>query len=60
VSDLELINMALNGFVKYWEPFSKGLYSQENILDWNRHWDDIIQKETWGNSKAEKKDSRGF
>jgi hypothetical protein len=34
VEGVELINVALNGFPKYWEPFVKGVFARENIPDW--------------------------
>lgn len=35
IVDVELVNVALNGFTKPWESFVKGIYTQENILDIN-------------------------
>ena len=46
ILDEELVNVALNGFTKSWEPFVKGICAQENIPDWPRQWDDCIQEET--------------
>jgi hypothetical protein len=34
LDDVELVNVALNGFPKYWEPFVKGVCAQEKIPDW--------------------------
>jgi hypothetical protein len=44
--DAELMNVALNGLPKSWEPFVKGVCARENIPDWQRLWDDCIQEET--------------
>jgi hypothetical protein len=32
LDDVELINVALNGFPKSWEPFVKGVCAQEKLL----------------------------
>jgi hypothetical protein len=55
--EVELVNVALNGLPKSWEPFVKGVCARENILDWQRLWDDCIQEETWEESKSSKKGS---
>jgi hypothetical protein len=34
MNDVELANVALNGFPKSWEPFLKGFYAQENVIYW--------------------------
>jgi hypothetical protein len=34
ILDAELVNVALNGFTKSWEPFVKGICARENIPDW--------------------------
>jgi hypothetical protein len=34
MEDTELMNVALNGLPKSWEPFVKGVFSQENFPDW--------------------------
>jgi hypothetical protein len=39
---IEFVNVALNGFPKSWEPFVKAVYTRENLLDWQRIWDDCI------------------
>jgi hypothetical protein len=44
--DAKLVNVALNGLPKSWEPFVKGVCAWENIPDWQRIWDDFIQGET--------------
>jgi len=46
VEDVEPMNMALNGFPASWEPFVKGICSQENLPDFARLWDDCIHEET--------------
>jgi hypothetical protein len=48
--------MALNGFLASWEPFVKGICTWENLLDFERLWDDCIQEETWMESKLDKRD----
>ena len=30
---VDLVNVALNGLPKYWEPFFKGVYAQEHLFD---------------------------
>jgi hypothetical protein len=52
LDDIELVNVALNGFPKHWEPFVKGVCSQERLPEWHRIWDDCIQEETWEESKS--------
>jgi hypothetical protein len=51
---VELVNVALNGLPKSWEPFIKGVFSQENIPYWQGLWDDCIQEETREQSKGNK------
>jgi hypothetical protein len=34
--DTELVNVALNGLPKSWEPFVKGVCAWENLPDWQR------------------------
>jgi hypothetical protein len=41
-NDTELMNVALNGLPKSWEPFFKGVIAKENLSDWQRLWDDYI------------------
>jgi hypothetical protein len=53
--DVEIVNVALNGLPKYWEPFFKGVCALKNILDWQILWDDCIQEETREDSKSSKK-----
>jgi hypothetical protein len=52
VEDVELVNVALNGFTKSWEPFVKGVCAREKLPNWERLWDDCIQEETREESKA--------
>jgi hypothetical protein len=56
VEDTKLVNMALNRFPASWEPFVKGIYTRENLTDFERLWDDCIQEETEMDSKASKED----
>jgi hypothetical protein len=56
VEDAELVNMALNEFPVSWEPFVKGICARENLLDFERLWDDYIQEETRMESKPDKED----
>ena len=42
VDDVELLNVALNGFPKSWDPFVKGVYALKNLPYWQRIWDDFI------------------
>ena len=42
VDETKLVNVALNGFTKSWEPFVKGICAWENILGWQRLWDDCM------------------
>jgi hypothetical protein len=34
LDDIELVNVALSGFPKTWEPFVKGVYARENLPNW--------------------------
>jgi hypothetical protein len=36
LDDVELVNVALNGFPKSWEPFVKGVYAREKLPDLKR------------------------
>jgi hypothetical protein len=54
VADVELVNMALNGFPTSWEPFVKGICAHENIPNFEMLWIDCIQEETRMESKASK------
>jgi hypothetical protein len=55
VVDVELVNIALNGFSASWEPFVKGICAHENLPNFERLWDDSIQEETQMESKVNKK-----
>jgi hypothetical protein len=57
LDDVELVNVALNGFPKSWEPFVKGIFTREKLLDWQKLWDDCIQEETQEESKSIKQGS---
>jgi hypothetical protein len=46
VHDTELVNTALNGFSKPWEPFGMGICPTEKLSTFERLWDDCIQEET--------------
>jgi hypothetical protein len=56
VEDSELVNMALKGFPASREPFVKGICARQNLLSFERLWDDCIQEEIGMESKADKKD----
>lgn len=44
-----MVRIALHGFCKKWEVFVDGFVSCENMPNWERFWDDFIQKEIrWG------------
>jgi hypothetical protein len=59
VLDVELVNVALNGFTKAWEPFIMGICSQEKLPKWERLWDACIQEETWKESISNKQKRGG-
>jgi hypothetical protein len=42
ITDVELVNMALNGFTTSWKPFVKGICAHENIPIFEILWDDCI------------------
>jgi hypothetical protein len=44
VDDVELINVALNGFPKSWESFVKGVYAPEKLPHWKRLWTSVSKK----------------
>jgi hypothetical protein len=46
VQDVELVNVALRGILKYWEPLLHGIYSQETVPWFDRLWTNCIQEET--------------
>jgi hypothetical protein len=35
----------LRGFPKEWGPFISGIVARENLLDWDRLWNDCCQEE---------------
>jgi hypothetical protein len=45
VSNEELERTALNGFSRPWAPFIKAIIAWEKLPDFDRLWDDFIQKE---------------
>ena len=42
VDSVELIRVALNGFLKSWETFVRGIVARENMPSWERLWDDFV------------------
>ena len=42
VDSPELIQVALNGFLKSWERFIRGIVARENMSSWERLWDDFV------------------
>jgi hypothetical protein len=46
VLDAELVNVALNGFIKSWGPFIMGICAREKLPKCERLWDDCIQEES--------------
>ena len=47
----ELVRIALSGFSKNWVVFVDGIVSHENLLGWERLWDDFILEEIIRGSK---------
>jgi hypothetical protein len=45
VDDTELVNVALNSFPEYWEPFVQGICAREKLLPLDILWIDCIQEE---------------
>jgi len=45
VDDIELVNVALNGFLGSWEPFVLGIYPREKWPPFDRLWIGCIQEE---------------
>lgn len=41
----EMVRTTLNGFSGKWKLFVKGVVSKENLLGWERLWDDFFQEE---------------
>jgi hypothetical protein len=54
IMDAELVNVALNGFFKTWEPFIMGICAKEKLPKWERLWDDYIQEKTCRESRLGK------
>jgi hypothetical protein len=54
ILNAELVNVALNGFSKAWEPLIMGICDREKIPKWERLWDDYIQEETRKESRSGK------
>ena len=53
-----MIRSALKGFSKPWETFLRCVVARENLLNWERLWDDFMQEELRvGSSKAGKQPS---
>jgi hypothetical protein len=46
VQDVELVNVALRGLPKSWEPFVQGICARETVSGFDRLWTDCIQEET--------------
>ena len=42
IEDTELVNVALNGFPKPWEPFVQGICAREKLPSFDRLWIDCI------------------
>jgi hypothetical protein len=59
VLDVELVNVALIGFTKAWEPFIMGICARERLLKWERLWDDCIQEVTRRESRSNKQGGGG-
>jgi hypothetical protein len=51
VDDIELVNVALNGFTGCWEPFMQGICAREKLPPFDRLWIDCIQEEARIESK---------
>jgi hypothetical protein len=50
VDETELVRTALNGFTEQWEVFVRGVVARENLLDWERLWDDFTHEELRANA----------
>jgi hypothetical protein len=46
MQDVELVNVALRGLPKSWEPFVQGIYAQETVPVFDRLWNDCSQDGT--------------
>jgi hypothetical protein len=51
VDDTRLVNVALNGFPRSWEPFVQGIYAREKLTPFDKLWIDCIQEEARIKSK---------
>jgi hypothetical protein len=51
VDDIELVNVALNGFPGSWEPFLQGICAREKFPPFARLWINYIQEEARIESK---------
>jgi hypothetical protein len=45
LSPTEIVRSALRGFPKEWDHYISGIVARENLLDWNRLWNDCCQEE---------------
>ena len=54
----ELVQITLNGLPKTWESFVDGNVGRENLLEWERLWDDCIQNEIRNNHLGAAKQGR--
>lgn len=57
MEDIELVNIALNGFLVLWEPFFRGLLARKKLTNLKILCNDCIQEEIQMESKATKKGS---
>jgi hypothetical protein len=46
VEDVELVNVALRGLPRSWEPFVQGICARETLPGFDRLWSECIQEET--------------
>jgi hypothetical protein len=51
MQDVELVNVALRGLPRSWEPFVQGICARDKLPDFDRLWKDCIQEETWLESR---------
>ena len=45
IPNTELVRTALNGVAKPWVVFVEAIVARENMPNWDRLWDDIVQEE---------------
>lgn len=50
IVDDELVQIALNGFLKHREVFIKYVVERDHLPNWTRLWDDFVQEEIYENS----------